>query len=89
MRKILAVALKEFLQTARDPLSLTMLLGLPTGLLLLFGFALSFDVGDIALGVQNRDPGRASRDLVAAFEHSRYFRYTVDLPAGRSTVYRK
>jgi len=82
VRKILAVAIKEFLQTARDPLSLTMLLGLPTGLLLLFGFALSFDVRDIALGVENRDPGRASRDLVSAFVRSGYFVQTIDLPAG-------
>ncbi len=81
MRKMLSVAIKELLQTTRDPLSLTMLLGLPTALLLLFGFALSFDVDDIALAVQNLDPGRRSRDLVAAFVQSGYFTPVADLPA--------
>ena len=82
MRGTLAVALKEFLQAARDPLSLMMLLGLPTGLLLLFGYALSFDVQHIALGVQNRDPGRQSRKLVEAFTESGYFDHVAEVPAG-------
>jgi ABC-2 type transport system permease protein len=76
------VALKEFIQAARDPLSLTMLLGIPTGLLLLFGYALSFDVRHIALGVECRDPGPESRALIEAFTQSGYFDLTAALPAG-------
>lgn len=82
MRRILAVALKEIVQAARDPLSLAMLLGLPTALLLLFGYALSFDVRHIALGVQNRDPGRESRALIESFTRSGYFDLAASLPAG-------
>ncbi len=39
MRKIWAVALKELRQASRDPLSLLLLLGMPTAMLLLYGYA--------------------------------------------------
>ena len=73
MRKLWAVSRKEFCQIRRDPLSLLILLGLPAMLLVLYGFALSFDVRHVALAVQDRDRTRASRDLVLAFERSTYF----------------
>ena len=43
MRKTLAVAAKELRQARRDPFSLMMLLGIPTFMLLLYGFALNFE----------------------------------------------
>ncbi len=73
MTKILAIAGKEFRQTRRDPFSLMMLLGVPTFMLLLYGFALNFDVRHVALAVQDRSQTRESRDLVAAFVNSTYF----------------
>ena len=77
-----AVALKELRQASRDPLTLTMLLGLPTLMLLLYGYALNWDVRHIWLAVQDRDRSAASRDLVAAFVNSTYFDQVADLPAG-------
>ena len=82
MRRILAVALKEIRQASRDPLSLTMFVGLPTALLLLFGYALSFDVRHVDLAVEDRDRTAASRDLVSAFINSTYFDLVADLPQG-------
>jgi ABC-2 type transport system permease protein len=82
LRKIRAVALKELRQAARDPLSLTMLLGLPTMMLLLYGYALNFDVRHVSLAVQDRDKSASSRELVAAFVNSTYFDEVADLPAG-------
>jgi ABC-2 type transport system permease protein len=70
---------KEFLQIVRDPLSLLMLLGVPTFMLLLYGYALSFDVRHVALGILDRSKTAESRDLVASFVHSTYFDQAADL----------
>ncbi|HEY7820185.1 MAG TPA: ABC transporter permease [Vicinamibacteria bacterium] len=74
--KIAAVGLKEFRQVRRDPMSLLMLVGLPAMMLVLYGFALNFDVRHVALAVQDRDLSTASRDLVASFVNSTYFDIT-------------
>jgi ABC-2 type transport system permease protein len=58
-----------------------MLLGLPTLMLLLYGYALNFDVKHVALAVQDRDHSAASRDLLGSFVHSDYFDLVADLPA--------
>jgi len=81
-KKIAAVAWKELLQSARDPLSLGMLLGVPFMMLLLYGYAVNFDVRHVALAVQDNDRSAASRELVASFVNSTYFDLVADLPAG-------
>ena len=80
MSKILAVALKEIRQIGRDPLSLVMLLGLPAFMLVVFGYAISFDVEHVRLGVQDRDLSPASRDLVDSFTASGRFDLAAYLP---------
>src|SRR5258708_26917146 len=80
--KVRAVAVKEFRQAARDPLTLGMLLGLPTMMLLLYGYAVNFDVRHVSLAVEDRDKSAASRDLESAFVNSGYFDLAADLPAG-------
>ncbi|MFH1263997.1 MAG: ABC transporter permease [Pseudomonadota bacterium] len=80
MRKIAAIALKEFRQIRRDPLSLVMLLAFPAVMLLLYGYALNFDVKHVPLAVQDRSRSAESRDLVAGFTHSIYFDQVADLP---------
>jgi ABC-2 type transport system permease protein len=82
MRKTLAIAGKELRQARRDPFSLMMLLGIPTFMLLLYGYALNFDVRHVALVIQDRSLTRASRDLVASFVNSTYFDDAGRLPAG-------
>jgi len=82
MRKTWAVARKELRQIARDPLSLIMLIGLPAFMLVLYGFALNFDVRHVALAVQDLDGSRASRDLLSAFVNSTYFDVTTVADAG-------
>jgi ABC-2 type transport system permease protein len=81
-RKVLAVARKEVRQASRDPLTLIMLLGVPTMMLLLYGFAINFDVRHVPLAVQDLDKSARSRDLVASFVNSTYFELVADLPAG-------
>lgn len=73
MRRLRAVVVKELRQVRRDPFSLLMLIALPAFMLVLYGFALNFDVRHVRLAVQDRDRSAASRDLVASFTHSTYF----------------
>lgn len=82
MRKTFAVAVKELRQVARDPFSLAMLLGVPALMLLMYGYAINFDVRHVALAVQDRDHSQASRDLVAAFVNSTYFDLVAAVPPG-------
>src|SRR6185369_15775244 len=81
-RKLWSVAWKELIQSARDPLSLGMLLGVPCMMLLLYGYALSFDVRHIRLAVQDNDKSAASRDLIASFVNSTYFDLVATPPPG-------
>ena len=64
---------KELRQVRRDPFSLLMLIALPAFMLVLYGFALNFDVRHVRLAVQDRDRSARSRELVASFTHSTYF----------------
>ena len=82
LRKIVAIAVKELRQASRDPLSLAMLLGLPTMMLVLYGYAINFDVRHVPLAVEDRDKSAPSRELVASFVNSTYFDLVSDLPAG-------
>jgi len=82
LRKLWSVAWKELIQSARDPLSLGMLLGVPCMMLLLYGYALSFDVRHIRLAVQDNDKSAASRDLIASFVNSTYFDLVASPPPG-------
>jgi ABC-2 type transport system permease protein len=76
LAKVRAVGIKEVRQIRRDPMSLLMLIGLPAFMLVLYGYALNFDVRHVALAVQDRDLSAASRDLVASFVNSTYFDIT-------------
>src|SRR6185295_6196733 len=73
MRKAIAVGRKEFRQIARDRRSLLVLLFVPAFFLLLYGYALNFDVQHIHLAVKDDDRTTASRRLISAFVNSGYF----------------
>ncbi|MBM3770395.1 MAG: ABC transporter permease [Acidimicrobiia bacterium] len=68
-----AVARKEFRQIARDGRTLFILLFIPVFFLLLFGYALSWDIRGVRLAVDDRDRTVDSRALVSAFVQSEYF----------------
>ncbi|HEX8984489.1 MAG TPA: ABC transporter permease [Bryobacteraceae bacterium] len=73
LRRIRAVAGKEFLHIVRDHRSLAMALAVPLLMLLLFGYALTLDVDRIPTLVYDSDRTPQSRDLIAQFAGSRYF----------------
>jgi ABC-2 type transport system permease protein len=71
--KAIAVARKEFRQIARDPRTLLMLLFVPAFFLLLYGYALNWDIRHVRLAVEDRDRTPESRSIVSAFVNSGYF----------------
>jgi ABC-2 type transport system permease protein len=73
MQQALAVASKELRQILRDQRSLMILLFVPAFFLLLFGYALNFDIRNVTLAVQDQDRSTKSRELVSSFVNSGYF----------------
>lgn len=73
MRKVLAVGRKEFRQIRRDRRTLMILLFIPAFFLLVYGYALSWDIRHIALAVEDQDQSSDSRALISAFVNSGYF----------------
>ncbi|HEX6463684.1 MAG TPA: ABC transporter permease, partial [Vicinamibacterales bacterium] len=60
-------------QIRRDQRTLMTLVFVPAFFLLLYGYALNWDIKHIALAVQDRDGTPESRGLIAAFVNSGYF----------------
>ena len=71
--KTVAVARKELRQIRRDRRTLLILLFVPVFFLLIYGYALNFDIRNVQLGLQDNDRSTASRELVSAFVNSGYF----------------
>lgn len=66
--RVSALAHKELLHMLRDQQVIYMALGMPVVLVLLFGFAVSFDVDQVKLAVIDRDQTAESRELISALE---------------------
>lgn len=73
LRRVKAVAKKEFLHVVRDPRSLGMGIAIPMLLLFLFGYALTLDVDRVPLIVWDQSETGLSRDFISRFAGSRYF----------------
>ncbi len=73
MTKALAVYRNELRQISRDRRTLLILVFVPAFFLLLFGYALNFDIRHVRLAVQDRDGTPESRAVVSAFINSGYF----------------
>ncbi len=73
IRSALAVYRKEFRQIRRDRRTLMTIVFVPAFFLLLYGYALNWDIKHIALAVQDRDGTPDSRALISAFVNSSYF----------------
>jgi ABC-2 type transport system permease protein len=69
-----AVARKEFIHISRDWRILVSVLLLPVIQLLLFSYAISFDVKNVATVVFDQDRSAASREFLSHFEQSDFFR---------------
>jgi ABC-2 type transport system permease protein len=77
LRRIKAVAWKEFIQIKRDPRSFALALVIPVFLLLIFGYGLSLDIDRVPTVIWNQDPSsQLTRDFILNFKNSKYFDIT-------------
>jgi ABC-2 type transport system permease protein len=84
LTRIGGLVVKELLALLQDPKGRFVLIAPPLVQLLVFGYAATFDIEDVAMVVVNRDGGAVSRELTARFAGARTF-HTV---AERATVRR-
>ncbi len=71
--RIKAIAKKELIQIWRDPFSLAMAFFMPVILLVIFGYAISFDITNIDTVVVDNDKSSFSREFAARLRSSGYF----------------
>jgi ABC-2 type transport system permease protein len=83
VRRIRAIAKKEFIHILRDPFSLTMAIILPIILLLIYGYAVTFDVENIPSCVLDRDKSQESREFLRRVFSSGYFRFLLEVGSER------
>lgn len=74
VRRILAIARKEFIHIVREPRLVIAVLIMPVVQLLLFAYAISFDVRDVPTVVVDQDRSAASRATIERFGNSDFFR---------------
>jgi ABC-2 type transport system permease protein len=82
-RRIRPIIRKELRQIARDRRSLGVLLGVPAGMLIFFGYALNYDVKHVPLAIYDQDKTTTSRELTDGFLHTEYFDKVATLTSDR------
>ena len=82
LSRLLAIARKEVIQLRRDPRSLLLAFAVPVLLLIIFGYAITWDIRSISMAVLDGDNSARSRELVDHFRSSGYFDIThrIDSP---------
>ena len=73
MRMIWTIAMKEFIHIRRDPRSMAFIVVMPIMMLILWGFAINFDLRDISLAVVDYDHTPASREFISSMTAGGYF----------------
>ncbi len=72
--RIIAILKKEFIHIVRDPRSLVIVFLLPLMMVLLYGYAITFDIREIGLGLLDQDRTPASREMTERLLGSGYFK---------------
>jgi ABC-2 type transport system permease protein len=73
MSRLIALTLKEFRQLSRDHLTLRMIVMVPLMQMIIFGYAINFDVKHLPMVVLDESRTFESRELVAKMTASQYF----------------
>jgi ABC-2 type transport system permease protein len=73
MKRLIALTWKELLQLKRDHISMRLIVGIPLMQLIIFGYAINFDVKHLTMVVLDESRSFHSRELVAKMEASEYF----------------
>lgn len=79
LERLFALSLKELLHIARDRQVVYLALGMPVVMVLIFGYAVTFDVDHIRLAVVDQDRSPASRRLVSTLTASGTFELAAPL----------
>jgi ABC-2 type transport system permease protein len=74
MTRLLALTWKELLQLKRDPISMKMIVMVPIMQLLIFGYAINYDVKNLTTVVLDESRSYESREIVAKMEATGYFK---------------
>ncbi len=73
LKRTLAIAKKEIRQLKRDTRLLFVIFFFPVFLLIIFGYAVNFDVKHIQIAVYDQDKSELSRDFISSLTNSEYF----------------
>ena len=73
INRIRPIIKKEFRQVMRDRRSLGVLLAVPALQLVMFGYALNYDIKHVPLAILDQDHTSTSRELTEGFLHTDYF----------------
>ena len=73
LRRITAIVKKEVRQLKRDIRLLAVIFSFPVLLLIMFGYAVNFDVKNIKIAIYNQDRSELSRDFINSLNSSEYF----------------
>jgi drug efflux transport system permease protein len=77
--RMMAMIRKEFIQIARDPRTLYIVLAIPVIQLFLLGYTATTDVRNVPLAVFDQSRGPAARDLLDAYRAADYFTLAYDV----------
>lgn len=83
VRRIVALAYKEWREILRDRLFFALAFVVPASLMLIFGYGLTLDVEHIPFAVVDHDKSAMSRDYLHRYIDSRYFDYKGDVASER------
>lgn len=72
-RRTIAIIKKEVRQLKRDTRLLAVIFSFPVLLLIMFGYAVNFDVKNIKLAIYDQDKSQLSRDFINSLNSSEYF----------------
>jgi ABC-2 type transport system permease protein len=73
MKRLIALTWKELLQLKRDTISMRLIVGIPLMQLIIFGYAINYDVKHLTTVVLDESRSYDSRELVAKMDATDYF----------------
>lgn len=76
LKRILAIIKKETRQLRRDKRLLAVIFFFPVLLLIMFGYAVNFDVKNVKIAIYDQDRSELSREFINSLSNSEYFKIT-------------
>jgi len=73
LRRLRAIARKEWIQIRREPRTLAIAFAMPVVLLLLYGYGLNLDLKNLRVALYDQDQSSSSRAMLDALTHTGYF----------------